>query len=186
MAVAKGYFTLEEFLRLPEEEPPLEYEDGRVTQKVSPQAEHGALQSHLIRLIGNFGTPSKLCFAFSELRVRFAGRSLVPDVAVFRWERIQRTPAGGFENVVTTPPDIAIEITSPDQPASSLIGKCRRYVANGVAVALLVDPDRRNVRLFRPGQPERVLRGTDQIDVQDILPGFELTVDDVFSVLKVG
>ena len=54
MAVAKGYFTPEEFLLLPEEEPPLEYEDGRVTQKVSPQAEHGALQSHLIRLIGNF------------------------------------------------------------------------------------------------------------------------------------
>jgi len=27
--------TLEEFLRLPEEEPALEYEEGRVTQKVA-------------------------------------------------------------------------------------------------------------------------------------------------------
>jgi Uma2 family endonuclease len=182
--VVKGYLTLEEFLRLPEEEPPLEYENGRVTQKVSPQTKHSALQAHLSELVNGFGRHRRMVRAFPELRVRFAERSLVPDVAVFRWDRIPRTPGGELDNVVTTAPDIAIEIVSPDQPAADLVGKCQRYVANGVAIALLVDDERRSVRLFRPGQPERVLREADAIDLQDVMPGFELTVDEVFAALR--
>jgi Uma2 family endonuclease len=185
VAVAKGAFTLEDFLRLPEEEPPLEYEDGRVTQKVSPQSEHSAIQAWLIELINGFGRPRHIALAFPELRVIFAGRSLVPDIAVFRWERIQRTPAGGLVSPVTAAPDIAIEITSPEQPTSSLTGKCRRYVSHGVAVALLFTPERRTVRIFRRGQPERLLRGADRVDLDDVLPGFALTVDQVFAALKV-
>jgi hypothetical protein len=36
MAVAPARLTLEEFLKLPEEEPSLEFADGMVTPKVSP------------------------------------------------------------------------------------------------------------------------------------------------------
>ena len=43
MAVAGRRMTLEEFLALPEEEPALEYADGEVTQKVSPNCWHGKL-----------------------------------------------------------------------------------------------------------------------------------------------
>ena len=39
--------TLEEFLQLPEEEPSLEFIDGRVEQKVSPQKKHSATQTEL-------------------------------------------------------------------------------------------------------------------------------------------
>lgn len=185
VAISKSYFTLEDFLRLPEEEPPLEYEDGRVTQKVSPQAEHSRLQARLVRLIDEFAEPRRLALSFPELRVRFEGRSLVPDIAVFRWERIQRTPTGQLQNTVTAAPDVAIEITSPEQPGAALIGKCKRYVVHGVAVALLVDPDRRSVRVFKKGQPEQVLRGADRVDLDEVLPGFELTADRVFAALKV-
>jgi Uma2 family endonuclease len=185
VVVSKSHFTLEDFLRLPEEEPPLEYEDGRVTQKVSPQAEHSRIQARLVRLIDNFAEPRRLALSFPELRVRFEGRSLVPDVAVFRWDRVQRKPSGRLENVVTIAPDIAIEITSPEQPAAALVDKCRGYVDNGVVVALLLDPDRATVRLFRKGQPEQILRGSDRIDLDEVLPGFELTVDQVFAALKV-
>ena len=185
MAIAKAYLTLEEFLRLAEEEPPLEYEDGRITQKASPQGQHSILQGHLLKLIDGFGLPRRLAKAFTELRVRYAGRSLVPDVAVFRWDRIPRTPAGEMLDTVIIPPDIAIEITAPDQSASSLIAKCRRCVAHGVAIALIVDPDHRTVRRFRQGQPEQVLRGADRVDLDDVLPGFELTVDGVFAGLRV-
>jgi hypothetical protein len=36
--------TLVEFLALPEEEPALEFADGRVEQKVSPKGKHSGLQ----------------------------------------------------------------------------------------------------------------------------------------------
>jgi Uma2 family endonuclease len=44
MAVASSRLTLDEFLKLPEEEPALEYVNGVVSQKVSPKGRHSSLQ----------------------------------------------------------------------------------------------------------------------------------------------
>ena len=88
-----GGLTLAEFLRLPEEKPALEFQDGMVTQKVSPQGQHGWLQGKLAELFNHFAEPLRLARAFTETRVTFDGASLVPDVVVYRWDRIPRTPA---------------------------------------------------------------------------------------------
>jgi len=185
MATARSYLTLEEFLRLPEEEPPLEYEDGRITQKVSPQNQHAVVQGELTTWINAHARPRKIAFAFPELRTTHANSSLVPDIAVLRWARIPRNASGEVANDTSLVPDIAVEITSPEQSAASLVAKCRRYLANGADRALLVDLQARTVRWFGQGRQEQVLRGADRIDLDLVLPGFELTVDQVFAALKV-
>ena len=48
MAITSTPLTLEQFLALPEEEPPLEFADGVVSQKVSPKTRHSALQAELV------------------------------------------------------------------------------------------------------------------------------------------
>jgi Uma2 family endonuclease len=62
--------------------------------------------------------------------------------------------------------------------------KCIWYVEHGVLLALLVDPVDRSVLLFRPNALPRALRATDAIDLSEVLPGFEATVDQLFSALK--
>lgn len=42
-------------------------------------------------------------------------------------------------------PDLIVEIASPGQSISALVRRCLWYVQEGVAVALLVDPDDRSV-----------------------------------------
>jgi Uma2 family endonuclease len=79
------------------------------------------------------------------------------------------------------PPDLAIEIISPDQPVRELLEKCLRYAEVGVAVSLVVDADDETVYAIRPNQPLRVLRGADRINLDDVLPGFELTVSGLFD-----
>ncbi|OLE71345.1 MAG: hypothetical protein AUI36_02725 [Cyanobacteria bacterium 13_1_40CM_2_61_4] len=183
VAPEKG-LTLEQFLRLPEKKPALEYDDGVVTQKVSPRFRHARLQGELTTLINQFGWQRKLALALPELRTTYDRRSTVPDVAVYVWDRIGRTPDGQYVDEYFTPPDLAIEIASPDQSATSLVGKCMWYVAHGVRVALLVDPDDLTVLLFRPNAVPQPLRGDDAIDVADVLPGFELRAAELFAVLK--
>jgi len=39
--------------KLPEREPPLEYEEGRITQKVSPKGKHSFVQGGLVDLINH-------------------------------------------------------------------------------------------------------------------------------------
>jgi len=176
--------TLEQFLALPEQEPALEFANGRVTQKVSPLGEHARLQYKFSQLIGDFSEPRRLAMAFTEIRATFAGRSPVPDIGVYRWSRIPRTADGLVETYFRTPPDIAVEIFSPGQVLGDERNKCRWYVANGVAIALFIHHPSRTVTCFTPDGEQR-LSGEDRIDLDAVLPGFTLTVAELFATLRV-
>ncbi len=123
-----------------------------------------------------------------ELRATFAGSSPVPDVAVYRWDRIPWGPGGEVPDDFYEPPDIAIEILSPEQSRAQIADKCAWYVAHGVPLARLVDPDDLSVTAFRPGEPPAVLRGADAIDFAPALPGVRLTltVRRLFGWLQAG
>jgi Uma2 family endonuclease len=177
--------TLEQFLALPEEKPALEYEDGRVTQKVSPQGKHSRLQSGVVDRFNRFTEPRQLAIAFPELRTTFAGYSRVPDVSVYLWERIPVDESAKVADVFREPPDIAVEIVSPGQSVNALVRRCLWYVGHGVQAALLLDPADESVLLIRPDRTTTGLHGPDRIDLQDVLPGFHLTVQDLFDSLTI-
>ncbi len=184
MAVLQQGLSLEEFLKLPEEKPALEFEDGMVIQKVAPKSQHSVLQYEMAALINRFGRPQRLAYAFPELRATYGGRSYVPDVSVYRWERIPRDAAGEVHDDFRDPPDVVIEIVSPGQSVNSLVRRCLWYVRNGVQLALLVDPHDRSVVVFRPDSRASALRGEDRIDFGDVLPGVEIVVGELFESLK--
>src|SRR5919202_553247 len=131
MAITWPRLSLEDFLKLPEAEPPLEYFQGRLRQKVVPLGEHAALQGELILLLDRLFRPRRVARAFPELRVTQGGASLVPDVSVYRWERIPRTPTGRIASRFLIAPDLAVEIWSPGETIRELADKCEAYVANG-------------------------------------------------------
>jgi Uma2 family endonuclease len=178
--------TLEAFLRLPERKPALEFDDEGVTRKVSPKGKHSRLQTDLAELFDRSGRRRKVARAFVELRFTFGGRSYVPDVSVYRWERIPRAPDGEVADDFLVPPDVAVEIVSPGQRVNTLVRRCLRYLSLGVQVALLIDPDDRSVIVFRPSVSAVAIRGPDAIDLSDlsdVLPGFRLTVEGLFRSL---
>jgi Uma2 family endonuclease len=155
-----------------------------VIRKPVPKGKHSRLQYALAEFFNRFALLPKLACAFPELRASFGGNSYVPDVALYRWERIPRDEAGRVADDFFEPPDVAVEIVSPKQSVSALVRRCLWYVANGVGIALLVDPGDESVLLFRAGQPTEALRGAARIDLGDMLPGFTLAVDDLFDSLR--
>ena len=184
MAITQRRLTLTEFLALPEEEPALEYWDGRVTKKVPPDRTHARLQSKLAELVNRFAEPRELAMAFTELRAVFGGAASIPDVSVYRWERVPFAADGELEGGFGDPPAIAVEIVSPDQSVTGLLEKCLGFVAHGTEIALLIDPRDRAILDIRPDGHVRILRGADRLDLSTVLPDFELTVDDVFALLR--
>jgi Uma2 family endonuclease len=183
VAVTEQRMTLEEFLKLPEREPALEFIDGEVTQKVSAKGKHSWPQTDWVELINRFARPRKLARAFSELRMRFGGFSRVPDVSVYLWDRIPRDASGRVADDFRDPPDIAIEIISPGQSVNSLIRRCLHSVRNGVKIILLVDPEDESITDFRSEGPPKVLQGEDQLAPTSVLPDFRLTVRELFDSL---
>lgn len=184
MAVAPRPLTLEEFLKLPEEKPALEFSDGVVTQKVSPKGRHSRLHGVLVQLLSESAGHPASAWVLPELRATFAGASIVPDISVYQRARVPRDARGRIADDFLEPPDIAIEIVSPGQSATTLVRRCLWYVAHGVQIALLVDPSDESVLAFRPGQPAVAWHGADRIDLHEVVPGFELTVERLFASLE--
>jgi Uma2 family endonuclease len=180
--VVSTQMTLDEFLALPDEETSLEFDAGVVRRKVAPQADHGSLQFEFAKHLDGASADGRHGRVFTETRFVTPGWSPVPDVSFYRRGRIKARSAtriGDFH----LPPDIAVEIVSPDQSVSELLRKCVRYADLGVAISLVVDIDDESIFVVRPDQPLRVLRGDDRIDLDDVLPAVTLTVHQLFASL---
>jgi Uma2 family endonuclease len=183
MTLAREGLTLEAFLALPEEKPALEYIDRTVRQKAASGLAHSALQAGLSTRLYSRLEPTRLARVFPELRTTYSGASRVPDVAVYRWERVPRDAAGRLAEDAFTPPDLAIEILSPGQSTRHLVNTCQWFVEHGARVALFVHPRQQSVRVFRPNSPVSVHRRGDRISLDEIAPGLELDLDEIFSAL---
>ena len=174
--------TLKEFLARPETEPASEYIEGRVVQKVSPKTKHSVIQIKLGSRINE--TLNPVFHALPELRCTFGGRSLVPDISVFRFDRIPRDPSGEVANDIFAPPDLAVEIVSPEQSVVHLVEKLAFCVENGVRLGWLIDPETKKVMVFRPEQLPEELAPDGVLEDPDLLPGFRLPVAEMFGWLK--
>ncbi len=183
MVTTAQSLTLGEFLKLPETEPASEFTNGEIIQKPMPQGEHSRLQVKLCTVINQAAETSKIAYAFSELRCTFANNSIVPDVAVFRWQRIPVEPSGRIANRFEIHPDWAIEILSPDQRPTKVLEKLLHCSQQGTELGWLIDPEEESILIVFPNQRIELLRGP---AVLPILSGIDvtLTAAQVFSWLK--
>jgi Uma2 family endonuclease len=123
--------------------------------------------------------------AFPELRCTFGGRSIVPDVVVFSWDRVPFGVDGEVENIFERHPDWTIEILSPDQNATRVISNILHCLKYGTQLGWFVDPAERSILAFCPGQQPLELIGDDQLPIPEFLQ-LKLTVNQVFGWLKAG
>jgi Uma2 family endonuclease len=182
MTISTSSLTLEEFLKLPETKPASEFINGQVIQKPMPQGEHSLLQGTLCETINQEAKAAKIAMAFPELRCTFAGQSVIPDVAVFRWDRILRKASGRIENRFTIHPDWSIEILSPEQSQTRVLINLLHCVQNGTELGWLIDPDEETVLVVWPDQRVEVLQGESLLPVIDDL-NLSLTASQLFDWL---
>jgi Uma2 family endonuclease len=176
--------TLDEFLKLPETEPASEYIDGQIYQKPMPQGEHSRLQGKLVATINGVAEPQKIALALPELRCTFGGATIIPDVAVFRWERIPRTESGRITNRFESHPDWAIEILSPDQSQTKVLRNLLHCCKNGTELGWLILPDEAGILAVHPNQRIELLEATDTLPILSNID-LSLTVEQVFSWLNI-
>jgi Uma2 family endonuclease len=132
--------SLKEFLTLPETKPASEYIDGQIYQKSMPQLQHSTLQAEIVSCINHIGKQKKIAFAFPELRCNFAGVSIVPDIAVLRWQNIPFQANGRVADQVSLAPDWIIEILSPGQSPLRVMNKIGVAMTDGSQLGWLISP----------------------------------------------
>lgn len=176
--------TLEEFLELPETKPASEYIDGQIIQKPMPQGHHSIIQGELLTELNLALRRKGIATAFPELRCTFGGRSLVPDISVFKNARIP-TNEGQIENVFTIAPDWTIEVLSPGQSANKVLKNINHCLAHGAQMGWLIDPSDRSVVISRIGHNSEVIDEPSAILlVPDFAKSIELTIGQMFGWLN--
>ena len=132
--------AIEDFLKLPETKPASEFIDGQIIQKPMPQGKHSTIQGDIVPAINAALKPSKIARAYPELRCTFGGATIVPDISVFRWERIPCTESGRIANRFESYPDWAIEILSPNQSQTKVLRNLLHCSRNGTELGWLILP----------------------------------------------
>jgi Uma2 family endonuclease len=172
-----------EFLKLPETKPASEFINGQITQKPMPQGEHSLLQGKLYQAISQVAEPTQIGLVFPELRCVFGGLAIVPDLAVFRWERIPRLPSGRIANRFEIHPDWAIEILSPEQRYKQVLGKLIHCAEHGTELGWLIDAEDESILVVDRDRRIKEFANSDRLPV---LTGIDLDlkVEQVFSWLS--
>jgi Uma2 family endonuclease len=177
--------TLEEFLALPETKPASEYINGQIIQKPMPKGKHSTLQGSLCTEVNAVVKPQRIALAFPELRCTFGGRSTVPDIAVFTWDRIPLDDSGKVANVFNAAPDWTIEILSPEQSQNRVTRNILHCLEHGCQLGWLLDPEDETVLAYPPGKaPEFFEDSTTLLPVPDFAKELKITLGELFDFLR--
>lgn len=103
---------------------------------------------------------------------------LMPDISVVLRNRLPDDDI--WVGVIPLAPDLAVEVVSPSNREPEILDKVALYLAGGTRLVWLIRPDQRTVTVFRPDQPERVLTLDDDLEGEDVLPGFRVSLTSIF------
>ncbi|OKH40788.1 hypothetical protein NIES2119_00270 [[Phormidium ambiguum] IAM M-71] len=177
--------SLEDFFKLPETNPVSEFIKGEIIQKPIRQAEHSLLQLEICEAINRAAKTQKIAIAFPELRCTFGDESIVPDVSVFRWEKIPIQSSGRIAQRFEIYPDWAIEILSPQQKQTFVLKKLLHYSQSGTDLGWLIDSETESILVIFPGQQVEIFQGSTQLPVIYGIP-LKLTAQQIFSWLTLS
>ncbi|HEV3155846.1 MAG TPA: Uma2 family endonuclease [Candidatus Baltobacteraceae bacterium] len=175
---------------LPEREPPLEWILGKAVPKVGYEFPHATIQGELSSLLDVWAEGRGSVAISWTFRLGPPGEDIrpqVPDVAYLSYESMAKAKAEGKItstrdlDVPLIPPNLAVEVLSPQDRKELIAEKTRVFLAAGTDLVLLADPDEQMIETH-DGVGVKTYR-SGQTFAHPKLPGFELNITALFETL---
>lgn len=179
--VEKRLLTAEDLWRMPRDGRRYELVRGELVEMTPVGRRHGAMARRLGAKLGDFTDAHKLGETMVETGFCLECRPdtvRAPDVSFLSTERLPPEDQEGF---VPGAPDLAVEIVSPGEKDSDVQDKVMDYLTHGARLVWVVRPEQRTVTVYRPDGTARLLRETDTLEGENVLPGFTLPLRVLFS-----
>ena len=173
--------TAEQFDALPEEEGrKWELLDGELIEVSSATPRHNRILGRLFKLLDSFAEARKLGAVLIEtdLAVR-ADTRLRPDFGFFSAETWRTVDLNRVPVLQT--PDIAVEIISPSETATTIYRKVDAYLKWGVKEVWLIEPEIRTIFVHSRGGVQQLSEGA--FLTSSLVPGWQLQIADLFENL---
>ncbi len=144
---------------------------------------HGAVAARIAKVIADAVEPAKLGVVFAAetgfVLERNPDSVRAPDVAFVRAERLTGgIPAGFFPG----PPDLAVEVLSPNDQQRDVAVKVAQWLAAGAALVWVVDPAGHTLTAHRVDGETMAYRNDESVPGAPVLPGFTLPTRPCFRL----
>ncbi|PPS45559.1 Uma2 family endonuclease [Chroococcidiopsis sp. TS-821] len=129
----------------------------------------------------NLASNAGKTFDSNTLFVLPNGAKRMPDaswVRQDRWDALTPQQQDGYPPLC---PDFVVELRSPTDSLEQLQAKMREYRENGARLGWLINPQDHQVEIYRQAQPVEVLQAPSTLSGEDVLPGFVLDLQRIFT-----
>jgi Uma2 family endonuclease len=109
-------------------------------------------------------------FTMPDSSVRAADAAWVSFV---RWNALTREQQESYSPIC---PEFVVEVRSKTDRLKMLQAKMEMWIANGAEVAWLIDPQRKVVEIYRPGDSPEILHEPSSVQGTGPVAGFELVM----------
>ena len=178
-----GTATVEDVERLCNREPKClcELIDGVLVEKATGHFK-SRLEMRLAHLLGTFLDNHDLGIvtaANGPHRI-LPDQDRLPDVAFISYDQI---PEDADPNTAVPDwiPSLAVEVISESNTKAEMPRKLKDYFEAGVKLVWYVDPPTRSVRVYRSPETFDTRGENDELDGDDVLPGFRVSIKDWFD-----
>jgi Uma2 family endonuclease len=183
METVRRQVTAEELLRMPDDGFRYELVRGELRKMPPAGSVHGRVAMNIGTALNNHVKAHDLGTVYAaETGFRLAtdpDTVRAPDVAFVRRERLEMV--GEVEGYWTGAPDLAVEVISPNDSHVEVEEKVFDWLEAGTEVVLAINPRRRSVTLYRSQSDITILTGTDVLDGGDVVPSFQLALQEIFA-----
>jgi len=183
MATATALLTIEEYLALPDTGTPTELVRGRIIEVPPPQPLHCMICCEFARVLANHVVERRLGRVMTNdsgvITHRNPDSLRGADVAFYRAAKLP--PIANWTGYFDFPPDLVVEVRSPSDRWSEMVHKAGEYLAAGVLVVVLLDPDTRSAHVFEADRAPRVFGPQDTLTFPDLLGDFAVVVGRIFD-----
>lgn len=177
--------TDDELLQLSSENPNTRFEktkEGKLIIMSPTGSSTGAKNSSLLIQVGNWNLSTRKGKVFdSSTGFKFLdGAVRSPDVSwieLSRWRELTPEQQEGFAPI---DPDFVIELRSPSDDLPQLQQKMEEYLSCGVKLGWLINPEDKQVEIYRQGQDKEVLDNPQELSGEDILPNLVVDLSEIF------
>lgn len=174
--------TAEEYAALPDDGRRTELVRGRIVEMPSPRPAHGYICANVGGTLREHVKPRDLGRVVSNdsgvITERDPDTMRGMDVAFYSYAKV---PKGPLPKGYWPAPELVVEVKSEFDRWKELNAKAVEYVAAGVLVVWVVDPDTEAVFVHTPDDPPRRLAGDEELTLPGVLPDFRVAVRQLFE-----